>query len=721
MLIDIKVLIEKYNLDIRGIIHCGAHNAEEFPLYKNIGVENIIWIEANPEKSKFCKEYLKNEKNSIVINEAVNDVDGKKIEFNITNNGESSSILKLKNHKNYYPQIDVVKKIEVSTKRLDTILNENNLLIDKYNFLNLDLQGVELRAIKSLGNYLENIDYIYTEINRQELYEGCDIVDDIDSFLLEKGFVRIETVWTHANWGDALYVKGPKLKIVVTTFNNENWVQTNIESILEQGYKNYDVLYIDDASTDDTKDIIKYLVEDNKKFNLIFHDKNMSKSYSFMEHVKSFILDNEILVFIDGDDWIPYNDVFEKIIRYYINNKVWVAYSKMVCYPTLQESPSHGKDHPENVHKYNLYRQYPYTASHIKTMKGFLFKNIDKQDLIYNNEWIRFGDDVAIMCSAMEQSPKERIGVMDFIGYVYNGSKENSDRTHQDFLKGREGENYIKSIRPYSVIKDNSDKYVSPRMLGRLGNQMFQIATAYSFAIDNNCSMKVSTKNGVFQSLTGEISDPASYKDNIFSKIQFIDMPLNFDVWKEPGFKYTPISYKFENNLYLEGHFQSEKYFAHNKQKILDLFEPTQDVKDYILSKYRELLNKNTVSLHIRRGDYLASQDHHPVCSLDYYNDCLNELSDVDSILVFSDDKDYAKKTFTQKKVTIIQDEKDYIDLYLMSMCKHNIIANSSFSWWAAWLNKNKDKKVFAPKNWFGPALVDNNIKDLIPSNFNLK
>jgi FkbM family methyltransferase len=720
MLIDIKTLIEKYDLDIKGVIHCGAHNAEEFPMYKSIGVKNIVWVEANPEKSEFCKEYLKNEKDSIVINEAVNDIDGEKIEFNITNNGESSSILKLKNHKNYYPQIDVVKKIEVSTKRLDTIFSENNLSIDKYNFLNLDLQGVELRAIKSLGTYIENIDYIYTEINRQELYEGCDIVDDIDSFLLEKGFIRMETAWTHANWGDALYVKGPKLKIIVTTFNNENWVQTNIESILEQGYKNYDVLYVDDASSDTTKELVKYLVEDNKKFNLIFHDKNMSKSYSFTEYVKSFVLDNEVLVFIDGDDWIPYNDTFQKIVEYYIKNKVWVAYSKMVCYPSLSESPSHGKDHPENIHKYNLYRQYPYTASHIKTMKGFLFKNINKQDLIYNNEWIRFGDDVAIMCSAMEQSPKEKIGVMDFVGYVYNESKENSERNHQDFIKGRDGENYIKSIKPYSVIKDNSDKYISPRMLGRLGNQMFQIAAAYSFSIDNNCSMKVSTKNGVFESLIGEVSNPHIYKDSVFSKIEFIQEASNYDIWKEPSFKYTPISYKFENNLYLEGHFQSEKYFAHNKEKILDLFEPTQDIKDYIFSKYGELLNKNTVSLHIRRGDYLVSQDHHPICPLNYYQDCLNKLSDIDIILVFSDDKEYAKKTFTQKNVIIIQDEKDYIDLYLMSMSKHNIIANSSFSWWGAWLNKNKDKKVFAPKNWFGPALVDNNIEDLIPSYYNL-
>lgn len=718
MLIDLEQLIKKYDLNIRGIVHCGAHKAEEFPLYKKIGVNNVVWIEANPEKSEYCKEYLKDEVGNVIINEAINDIDGTKIEFNITNNGESSSILKLKSHKNFYPQINVVKKIEVVTKRLDTIITENNLDFSKYNFLNLDLQGIELRAIKSLGNLINSVDYIYTEVNKQELYEGCDIVDDIDSFLIKHGFVRIETSWTHAMWGDALYIKGPKLKIIVTTFNNEEWAQTNIESILEQKYTNYDVLYIDDNSSDNTKEIIKYLTEGNEKFSLIFHEKNMSKSYSFMNHCKKFISDQDVIVFIDGDDWLPYEDIFEKIVNYYISNKVWVAYSKMVCYPSLQESPSHGKEHPEFVHKYNLYREYPYTASHIKTMKGFLFKNIKETDLIYNEEWIRFGDDLAIMCAAMEQSPKEKIGVMDFLGYVYNESNTNSQRTHEDYVRGRDGENYIKSITPYSVIKNNSDKYVIPRMLGRLGNQMFQIAAAYSFAIDNKCSIKISDKNGVFTSLTGEVSGPTKYKDTVYSKIEFIDEPVNFDVWKEPSFNYKPISYKFEKNLYIEGHFQSEKYFLHNREMILDIFEPTKKIKEYIVSKYQSILNGNTVSLHVRRGDYLVAQDHHPVCNIDYYKSCLNKIDNIDTVLIFSDDKEYVRNNFTEKNNLIIEGEADYIDLYLMSMCKHNIIANSSFSWWGAWLNKNENKKVFAPSNWFGESLKQNDTKDLLPQNF---
>jgi hypothetical protein len=255
-------------------------------------------------------------------------------------------------------------------------------------------------------------------------------------------------------------------------------------------------------------------------------------------------------------------------------------------------------------------------------------------------------------------------------------------------------------------------------MLGRLGNQMFQIAAAYSFAIDNGCSLKVSTKNGVYQSLDGKISDPLQYVNGIYSKIDFIENPTNFDIWKQPGFEYYPISYKFEKNLYLEGHFQSEKYFSHNRDSILELFKINKKDKEYIDAKYAELLKENTVSLHIRRGDYLLSKDHHPICDIQYYQNAIDNFDNDVIFLVFSDDINYAKKTFTENKYTIIENEKDYIDLYLMTMCKSNIIANSSFSWWGAWLNNNTNKKVIAPKKWFGESLKENNIKDLIPENW---
>lgn len=715
MLIPLKKLYEKYNLNVKGVLHIGAHAVEELDSYIECGINKSLWIEANPDQYSKCVEQLDGT-NHQVLNYAVYDQDDVPFTFNITNNGESSSLLKLKDHKNYYPAITVSKQIQLNTKRLDTILTNHNISIDSFNFLNLDIQGVELRAIKGLGNMLSSIDYIYTEVNRAELYEGCDLIEDIDAYLQEFGFVRVELEWTHADWGDAFYIRGPKLKVVVTSFNNSDWVETNIESLQEQTYKNFQVLFVDDASSDDTYDVAAKLVDGDSRFKLIKHAVNMSKAYSFVTYIPSFADNDDVLVFLDGDDWIAYEDVFAKIATAYVTSGCWVAYTKLICYPSLQESTTHGSEYPENTHKFNQYRKAPFVSSHLKTMKAFLFKNIKNTDLQYEGEWIRFGDDVAIMYAAMEMTPRNRIRALDFVGCVYNESQSNQDRTSADYVAYREHEDYVRSIPPYkTIVQINSPRVISPKMLGRLGNQMFEIAAAYSLALDTNNSVEVYPLDGVFTSQAGEVGSPLDYKDTVFSKVKFLENLATMDVWKEPSFDYTPITYKFENSLRLEGHFQSEKYFVHNRSHILELFKCPNDVKDYLEKKYGQFLGKDSVSLHVRRGDYLLTPNHHPTCGIDYYNKALALFENSPYILIMSDDTEWAKQTFTDPRCIIISGEKDYIDLYLMSMCNHNIIANSSFSWWGAWLNTNPQKKVVAPSTWFGLALVNHNTKDLIP------
>lgn len=508
----------------------------------------------------------------------------------------------------------------------------------------------------------------------------------------------------------------PKLKVIITSYNNEDWTETNIDCILNQTYNNYEVLFVDDASTDTTFEIVEHLVGSNKKFKLIKNTENKTKAYAFSEYLPSFVKDDDVILFVDGDDWISHHDIFDRVAQYYVENKSWVAYSKFIHYPSLTETQVHGNPHPDTVNSFNLYRKYPFIASHLKTMKGFIFKNINKEDFKYEGEYIRFADDVALMAAALEMSPTEKIGVMNFVAYVYNESPSNKERSINDMTHGRLGEEHVRSIKPYSVIKDNSTKYVSPRMLGRLGNQMFEIATAHSFALDNKCSMVVSETNGVFVSRTGEVSSPKKYEDNVFRKIQFTDTLSNMDVWKEQLFEYAPISYKFDNNLYLEGQFQSEKYFKHNRNSILELFSPTDEIKSYILHKYGTQF-KNSVSMHVRRGDYINSQEHHPLCEISYYETALSYVdskTSIDNILLFTDDIVWAKENFTDSRIVFVEDEKDYIDMYMMSLCNHNIIANSSFSWWGAWLNTNENKIITAPKSWFGTAL-QHNTKDLIP------
>lgn len=275
---------------------------------------------------------------------------------------------------------------------------------------------------------------------------------------------------------------------------------------------------------------------------------------------------------------------------------------------------------------------------------------------------------------------------------------------------------YNKPIKKKSSKINNLNWYVSPRMLGRLGNQMFQIATAVSFAFDNNSDFVVSLERGIFKSLDGTEYPPTLYKNNIFRYIKFVDTLDNFDTWNEKNYSYEKIRHDFSKNLLLNGYFQSEKYFKHNRQLIADLFRPTDEIKRSINEKYGELLD-NSVSIHIRRGDRLKLTNIMPLCDVDYFKKALLFFHDIKNVLVFSDDMEWTKKTFTDKNFHIIEGEPDYMDLYIMSMCTNNIISNSTFSWWAAWLNKNPDKLVISPKQWFADE-YEHNIDDLIPNSW---
>jgi hypothetical protein len=147
------------------------------------------------------------------------------------------------------------------------------------------------------------------------------------------------------------------------------------------------------------------------------------------------------------------------------------------------------------------------------------------------------------------------------------------------------------------------------------------------------------------------------------------------------------------------------------------LFKPTENIKQIILERLPNV--QDSISIHIRRGDYLTSPDFHPQQSLDYYMSAINLLGVDRNYLIFSDDLDGVKLMFDfLPNKQFISLGKDYLDLYAMSMCEHNIICNSTFGWWGAYLNENKDKKIIGPNNWFGPASAFLNSSDILPDNW---
>ncbi|MDB4396125.1 FkbM family methyltransferase [bacterium] len=216
MLITLEQLKQKFNLNIKGIIHCGAHHAEESDDYERYGISKVVWVEGNSELVPIVESKVSNLPENKVLNYLIYDEDGKELEFKITNNTQSSSVLDFGTHKHTYPGINFIKSQVKKAYTLKHIIEKENLKMEDYNMLNLDLQGVELRALKGMGDYIDSIDYVYTEINDAMVYEGNDLLVDLEDYLLSKGLYRADIhLLSHLGWGDAFYVRRPVQEVYI--------------------------------------------------------------------------------------------------------------------------------------------------------------------------------------------------------------------------------------------------------------------------------------------------------------------------------------------------------------------------------------------------------------------------------------------------------------------------------------------------------------------------
>jgi FkbM family methyltransferase len=206
MLLPLEDLVIKYKMNIKGVLHIGAHTCEELNVYNKFNIFNdkIIWVEANPT---LCQNIIEQDKNIIIKNFICCDTDIGNTTLHIANNGASSSILELETHLKHHPNVHYINDIKVINKTIDTMYSEDNIPYDFANFLNIDIQGAELLALKGMTKVINNYDYIYLEVNKEHLYKDCALIDEIDSFLKTYNFTRVETHWTECNWGDALYIK----------------------------------------------------------------------------------------------------------------------------------------------------------------------------------------------------------------------------------------------------------------------------------------------------------------------------------------------------------------------------------------------------------------------------------------------------------------------------------------------------------------------------------
>lgn len=231
---------------------------------------------------------------------------------------------------------------------------------------------------------------------------------------------------------------------------------------------------------------------------------------------------------------------------------------------------------------------------------------------------------------------------------------------------------------------------------GRCGNMLFQMAATIGVAIKNNDSF-------IF---------PHWQYENDFNipKHHFVDSVTFSNTFTERGFEYQEIPYS--QNLNVVGYFQSYKYFEHCKDKILDLFT----------MKLGHEIIRGSTAIHVRRSDYITAPNCYvDLSSTDYYERAIQTIGP-SNYFIFSDDVEFCKRRFANIQNKIIVDNGGDVikDFNTMTRCENQIIANSSLSWWAAYLNKNVNKKIIASKQWFGPKLSYNNTKDLIPPEWTL-
>ena len=271
--------------------------------------------------------------------------------------------------------------------------------------------------------------------------------------------------------------------------------------------------------------------------------------------------------------------------------------------------------------------------------------------------------------------------------------------------------------------------HVSIGNAGRFGNQMFQFAALLGIADKTGYDVKIPLENTrddafSFYDLSKQAAEPTGMElrkpfdipDSFFTSQNEVYETIK-QRYQEPFFHFSPAVFDIPDNTDISGYFQSEKYFKHAEDIVRDSFTFRPEIRE---RAERELANIKDdaprVSIHVRRGDYVANSGNHTVTGLNYYGEAISKFfyDKQYRFVVFSDDPEWCRDAFDGGYVVDINDS--YTEMCMMSMCDHHIIANSSFSWWGAWLNPNPKKIVTAPSQWFGPNLKHNSILDLLPT-----
>jgi FkbM family methyltransferase len=205
MLIPVEDLLRtlaEYAIPITGVLHIGAHNCEEKPFYDHLGISNVVWVEAMEEKVAQAKARGIQQ----IYQAVITDKDNEPVTFHISNNGESSSIFEFGVHTKYHPEVHYVGSRALTTTTVDTLLTKHAIDTSKLNFWNIDIQGAEYKALKGGLDAFKHVDILYIEVNKEEMYKGCELVDKVEDLIAPFGFKKVLDV-TGPHCGDVVYIR----------------------------------------------------------------------------------------------------------------------------------------------------------------------------------------------------------------------------------------------------------------------------------------------------------------------------------------------------------------------------------------------------------------------------------------------------------------------------------------------------------------------------------
>lgn len=476
-------------------------------------------------------------------------------------------------------------------------------------------------------------------------------------------------------------------KIIVPFYNVSEWIHKCVKSIQLQEYENYECYLIDDMSTDSTADKIKSLIENDDRF---FYIQNIEKKYALRNIYEAIKLsgdhDEDIIVTLDGDDWFATKKALNILNEIYSEYNCQMTYGSYLEYPAMKKG-QFCQQISTDIIKNNSYRNSRWVSSHLRTFKRHLWNRIELADLTDDDgDFYKMTWDMAFMFPMLEMAGPLALHIPHIL-YAYNRQNPlNDDKVNHSLQL--QTEQKIRNKKAYSQSFVTCDILGPSPANSGLGNQLFCIANALSYSKENG-------KKAIFPQV---LADPSveKYKEIFYSNLNFgRNVAIYQNKFSEKSFNYSKIP-NIDGNVYLQGYFQSHKYFEHNRDYILDKLN-INFLKDKVRKQYGDY--SDFISIHVRRCDYVNLQEYHGLLDLKYYKKCIDFFGEREKYIIFSDDIKWCREKFEFiEDVHFSPCQSDWEDLILMSNCKKHIIANSSFSWWSAWISGNES---LAPKKWF--------------------